>query len=181
MSQSPIDYSESLRPDDMLDNELNYELANEVSAGDEEPYDDDIWESEDLEPVGHDIQPMDSVSDFHVKDFSEKKYSPYTDEIASAQLTGPSESAFGSASSLGTVESPVTMQSATLLWDPSVKEVDDILHNEDFYDGRDLNIFTLRGFVNILTLILLSCGLLMLFIGYPILSAVEVEKQRKKN
>ncbi|WBW72438.1 plasma membrane-actinomyosin ring linker protein Sbg1 [Schizosaccharomyces osmophilus] len=182
MSRIPAGSHDGLETDEVLDPQLSYELANEVSRDDhEDTYGDDIWESEDMQPVMQEGHSLDSFSEYHPKEVLEKKNSPYRDEqVSMAQRSYPSESPFGSASSLNSMESPIPLQSSTLLWDPSVKEVDDILHNEDFHDGRDFNVFTLRGFVNILTLILLSCGLLMLFIGYPILSAVDVEKQRKK-
>ena len=61
--------------------------------------------------------------------------------------------------------------SAGLLLFPEDVEKDDYLHNPDpnEKETRECNIFTRRGFVNIGGLALVSLGLLVLFIGYPIL------------
>ncbi|EEB09482.1 beta-glucan synthesis-associated protein [Schizosaccharomyces japonicus yFS275] len=125
---------------------------------------DDIWTSEDIHPIEESVL-EEKLEPALAPPPQIREYSPYRDEAHD--------------SSLGSFASPTPIHTATLLWDPAVKEADDILHNEDFNDKRDLDIFTLRGFVNIITLVLLALGLLMLFIGYPILSAVNVQKQRK--
>ena len=61
--------------------------------------------------------------------------------------------------------------SAGLLLFPEDVEKDDYLHNPDpnEKDKRDCDIFTRRGIVNLGGLAILALGLLMLFIGYPIL------------
>jgi hypothetical protein len=61
--------------------------------------------------------------------------------------------------------------SAGLLLFPEDVEKDDYLHNPDpnDKDKRDCDIFTRRGIVNLGGLAILALGLLMLFIGYPIL------------
>lgn len=65
--------------------------------------------------------------------------------------------------------------SAGLLLFPEDVEKDDYLHNPDpnEKDKRDCDIFTRRGIVNLGGLAILALGLLMLFIGYPILTFVE--------
>ena len=63
------------------------------------------------------------------------------------------------------------MPSAGLLLFPEDVEKDDWLHNPDpnEKEPRECNIFTKRGAVNIGGLVLVTTGLLVLFIGYPIL------------
>lgn len=63
------------------------------------------------------------------------------------------------------------MPSAGLLLFPEDVEKDDWLHNPDpnEKEKRECNIFTKRGFVNVGGLALVTVGLLILFIGYPIL------------
>ena len=66
------------------------------------------------------------------------------------------------------------MPSAGLLLYPEDVEKDDWLHNPDPNDKeeRDCNIFNRRGVVNIGGLGLFVLGLLILFIGYPVLYAI---------
>ncbi len=61
--------------------------------------------------------------------------------------------------------------SAGLLLFPEDVEKDDYLHNPDpnGKEDRDCDIFNSRGLVNIAGLAVLTLGLLVLFIGYPIL------------
>jgi beta-glucan synthesis-associated protein KRE6 len=61
------------------------------------------------------------------------------------------------------------MPSAGLLLFPEDVEKDDYLHNPDEEDRRECDIFTKRGFTNVGGLILVTLGVLMLFIGYPVL------------
>lgn len=63
------------------------------------------------------------------------------------------------------------MPSAGLLLFPEDVEKDDWLHNPDpnEKETRECNIFTKRGFANVGGLALVTLGLLILFIGYPIL------------
>jgi hypothetical protein len=63
------------------------------------------------------------------------------------------------------------LPSAGLLLFPEDVEKDDYLHNPDpnEKDQRDCDIFTRRGMVNLGGLAVMALGLLMLFIGYPIL------------
>lgn len=63
------------------------------------------------------------------------------------------------------------LPSAGLLLFPEDVEKDDYLHNPDpnEKEKRDCNIFTRRGFVNVGGLALFAIGLLVLFIGYPVL------------
>ena len=63
------------------------------------------------------------------------------------------------------------LPSAGLLLFPEDVEKDDWLHNPDpnEKEPRECNIFTKRGFMNVGGLALVTCGLLVLFIGYPIL------------
>lgn len=67
------------------------------------------------------------------------------------------------------------LPSAGLLLFPEDVEKDDYLHNPDpnDKDKRDCDIFTRRGIVNLGGLAILGLGLVMLFIGYPILTFVE--------
>lgn len=64
--------------------------------------------------------------------------------------------------------------SAGLLLFPEDVEKDDWLHNPDPNDKneRDCDVFTKRGIVNVGALVILTLGLLVLFIGYPILYAL---------
>ena len=67
------------------------------------------------------------------------------------------------------------LPSAGLLLFPEDVEKDDYLHNPDPKgEPRDCDIFTRRGFVNLGGLILLTIGILVLFIGYPVLSVDPV-------
>lgn len=61
--------------------------------------------------------------------------------------------------------------SAGLLLFPEDVEKDDWLHNPDPNEKneRDCDVFTKRGIVNVGALLVLTVGLLVLFIGYPIL------------
>lgn len=61
--------------------------------------------------------------------------------------------------------------SAGLLLFPEDVEKDDWLHNPDPNEKneRDCDVFTKRGIVNVGALVILTLGLLVLFIGYPIL------------
>lgn len=64
------------------------------------------------------------------------------------------------------------LPSAGLLLFPEDIEKDDYLHNPDPNgkdDERECDIFTRRGFVNIGGLALITLGILVLFIGYPVL------------
>ncbi|ORY18792.1 beta-glucan synthesis-associated protein-domain-containing protein [Clohesyomyces aquaticus] len=64
---------------------------------------------------------------------------------------------------------------AGLLLFPEDVEKDDWLHNPDpnEKEKRDCDIFTKRGMVNVGALVILSLGILVLFIGYPILTFVH--------
>jgi hypothetical protein len=62
------------------------------------------------------------------------------------------------------------LPSAGLLLFPEDVEKDDYLHNPDpGGEPRDCDVFTRRGFVNVGGLVLLTLGILVLFIGYPVL------------
>ena len=63
------------------------------------------------------------------------------------------------------------LPSAGLLLFPEDVEKDDWLHNPDpnEKEKRECDIFTKRGFVNVGGLVLLTLGVLTLFIGYPVL------------
>lgn len=63
------------------------------------------------------------------------------------------------------------LPSAGLLLFPEDIEKDDWLHNPDpnEKEKRECDIFTKRGFVNVGGLALITVGILVLFIGYPIL------------
>ncbi|KAI9804789.1 MAG: hypothetical protein M1825_001157 [Sarcosagium campestre] len=65
--------------------------------------------------------------------------------------------------------------SAGLLLYPEDVEKDDYLHNPDpnEKENRECDIFTRRGFVNVGGLILITLGVLLLFVGYPILTFVK--------
>lgn len=67
------------------------------------------------------------------------------------------------------------LPSAGLLLFPEDVEKDDWLHNPDpnEKETRECNIFTKRGFVNVGGLAFVTLGLLILFIGYPILYVAE--------
>lgn len=59
---------------------------------------------------------------------------------------------------------------AGLLLFPEDVEKDDYLHNPDpGGEKRDCDVFTRRGLVNVGGLLFLTIGLLVVFIGYPIL------------
>ena len=63
------------------------------------------------------------------------------------------------------------LPSAGLLLFPEDVEKDDWLHNPDpnEKEKRECDIFTKRGFVNVGGLALITLGVLVLFIGYPVL------------
>lgn len=63
------------------------------------------------------------------------------------------------------------LPSAGLLLFPEDVEKDDWLHNPDpnEKERRDCDVFTRRGAVNVGALVVLSIGILCLFIGYPVL------------
>lgn len=67
------------------------------------------------------------------------------------------------------------LPSAGLLLFPEDVEKDDYLHNPDpnEKEQRDCNIFTKRGFMNVGGLAFFAIGLLVLFIGYPVLTFVD--------
>ncbi|KAL8703583.1 MAG: hypothetical protein Q9201_003231 [Fulgogasparrea decipioides] len=67
------------------------------------------------------------------------------------------------------------LPSAGLLLFPEDVEKDDWLHNPDpnEKEKRECDIFTKRGFVNVGGLALITVGILVLFIGYPILTFVQ--------
>ena len=60
-----------------------------------------------------------------------------------------------------------------LLMYPEDIEKDDDLHNPDGDQSRDCDIFTKRGFANVGGLVLITLGLLTLFIGYPALTFIR--------
>lgn len=68
------------------------------------------------------------------------------------------------------------LPSAGLLLFPEDVEKDDWLHNPDpnEKETRECNIFTKRGFANVGGLALVVLGLLVLFIGYPILYRASI-------
>ena len=68
------------------------------------------------------------------------------------------------------------LPSAGLLLFPEDVEKDDWLHNPDpnEKETRECNIFTKRGFANVGGLALVVAGLLVLFIGYPILYGAPI-------
>jgi hypothetical protein len=70
--------------------------------------------------------------------------------------------------------------SAGLLLFPEDVEKDDWLHNPDPNEKneRDCDVFTKRGIVNVGALVILTLGLLVLFIGYPILYVLRKAAQR---
>lgn len=63
------------------------------------------------------------------------------------------------------------LPSSGLLLFPEDVEKDDWLHNPDpnEKEKRDCDIFTKRGAVNVGGLVFLTLGLLVLFIGYPVM------------
>ncbi|KAI9681377.1 MAG: hypothetical protein M1817_002660 [Caeruleum heppii] len=67
------------------------------------------------------------------------------------------------------------LPSAGLLLFPEDVEKDDWLHNPDPSDKekRECDIFTRRGMVNVGGLIFITLGVLILFIGYPVLTFVQ--------
>lgn len=56
---------------------------------------------------------------------------------------------------------------------PDDEEDDDDLHNPDDLEGRDCDVFTKRGLLNVGSLVLITIGILALFVGYPLITAVE--------
>lgn len=69
------------------------------------------------------------------------------------------------------------LPSAGLLLFPEDVEKDDWLHNPDpnEKEKRECDIFTKRGLVNVGGLALITVGILVLFIGYPILYALPID------
>lgn len=63
--------------------------------------------------------------------------------------------------------------SATLMLFPIDKEDDDALHDPTTQDDlRECDVFTKRGLVNVGGLAFIVLGILVLFIGYPVLYAI---------
>lgn len=95
-------------------------------------------------------------------------FSPFDDSRAPSRAGSDDDSAFNTQ----TVSEKYNITpSAGLLLFPEDVEKDDWLHEPDPADKevRDCNIWNKRGMLNIGGLALLTLGLLMLFIGYPIL------------
>jgi len=69
----------------------------------------------------------------------------------------------------------ITSTSNLLLY-PNDKEDDDVYHDPatGMDEGRECNIFTKRGLINVGGLALITVGMLVLFIGYPVLSVCPV-------
>ncbi|ERF76947.1 hypothetical protein EPUS_02659 [Endocarpon pusillum Z07020] len=67
------------------------------------------------------------------------------------------------------------LPSAGLLLFPEDVEKDDYLHNPDpsGKEDRDCDVFTRRGMINVGGLAFITIGILVLFIGYPVLSFVQ--------
>ncbi len=63
----------------------------------------------------------------------------------------------------------------TFVWDRE-PEIDDALHNPDPRGDWVFRPFSLRGWMNIGGIVLLILGLLMLFVGYPVLIAITRPK-----
>lgn len=63
------------------------------------------------------------------------------------------------------------LPSAGLLLFPEDVEKDDYLHNPDpsGKEDRDCDVFTRRGIINVGGLAFITIGILVLFIGYPVL------------
>lgn len=100
-------------------------------------------------------------------------YSPFDDSRAPSRAGSDDDSNFNTQ----TVSEKYNITpSAGLLLFPEDVEKDDYLHEPDPADKepRDCNIWNKRGMLNVSGLALLSLGLLMLFIGYPILSVTKL-------
>jgi len=54
---------------------------------------------------------------------------------------------------------------------PEDVEKDDYLHNPDGLDGKDCDILTKRGLMNLGGLAFITIGVLALFVGYPVMYA----------
>ncbi|GME31982.1 glycoside hydrolase family 16 protein [Neofusicoccum parvum] len=99
-------------------------------------------------------------------------FSPFDDSRAPSRAGSDDDSAFNTQ----TVSEKYNITpSAGLLLFPEDVEKDDWLHEPDPADKevRDCNIWNKRGMLNIGGLALLTLGLLMLFIGYPILTFAQ--------
>jgi hypothetical protein len=70
------------------------------------------------------------------------------------------------------------MPTAELLVYPNDKEEDDALHDPTtgMESDNECDVFTRRGLVNVGGLFLLTAGILMLFIGYPVLCGFPLLK-----
>ncbi|KAG8848277.1 hypothetical protein FRB96_001250 [Tulasnella sp. 330] len=68
---------------------------------------------------------------------------------------------------------PVRQHTNTFLWDTKEPDIDDLLHNPDPVRDAALDrrwtLFSLRGWLNVVMLLVLLSGLITLFAGYPII------------
>ncbi|KAK8247435.1 beta-glucan synthesis-associated protein SKN1 [Phyllosticta capitalensis] len=96
--------------------------------------------------------------------------SPFGDESRSPSRAGSDDDSQLNTQTVS--EKYNILPSAGLLLFPEDVETDDYLHNPDPSDkeSMDCNVFTKRGALNVGGLLLLTLGLLMLFIGYPIMT-----------
>ncbi|KAA1469787.1 glycoside hydrolase family 16 protein [Dentipellis sp. KUC8613] len=107
-------------------------------------------------------------------------YGPYAHNPNAAREHGVyNTSRFSqSESSTSAPEKPAYPQTTSTvppyLWDAKDPDLDDALHNPDpIRDAaldRSFTIFSARGWANVSALVILICGILMLFAGYPIIS-----------
>ncbi|EPQ31189.1 uncharacterized protein PFL1_01377 [Pseudozyma flocculosa PF-1] len=87
-----------------------------------------------------------------------------------APAAGGASAVGSSSSSHSSSQRYAAAQNAQLLVDSKDAEPDDYLHNPDADWDKSSHAFSVRGFLNVLTLALIGLALLMLFAGYPILA-----------
>ena len=106
---------------------------------------------------------------------SERSYglanNPFSDSPPSLARNSVVDSDDGNVTTQTVAEKYNISPSAGLLLFPEDVEKDDYLHNPDpnGKEDRDCDVFTRRGMVNVGGLIFITLGILLLFIGYPVL------------
>lgn len=94
---------------------------------------------------------------------------PFSDSRGPSRAESRAESDDDNVNTQTVSEKYNILPSAGLLLFPEDVEKDDYLHNPDGKEDRDCDVFTKRGIINIGGLVLITLGILVLFIGYPVL------------
>ncbi|CCJ28828.1 unnamed protein product [Pneumocystis jirovecii] len=124
------------------------------------------------------------IQDYASLDYKRKSYMNYPEEPDNNYWHEPQESVYteeyiepesrktnkGSFNTYKNTAKSDVGNNLDTLWDPTVTEPDDYLHNPTFKDRKkDYYFFTKRGIFNIGSLVFLILGVMFVFIGYPIM------------